>query len=59
MKRIEYRITFGNGFQEVVAVYARNITAGFTKALILARRDGRRDGDMGGLHSIEFWQVTS
>lgn len=66
MKRIEYRVTFGDGRQTIMAVSARTIESGFAKATAraarqvrLARREARGQGERAELHSIEFWQVTS
>lgn len=57
MKVITYKVTWGEGQQEIVSVRARTITSGFTKALAAAKRGVPRT--FGELHSIEFWQVVS
>lgn len=56
MKRIEYRITFGDGNQYIQAVLARDINSGFRKVTAIALRDIKPNYD---IHSIEFWMVTS
>lgn len=56
MKRIEYRIVYSEGQESVVAVFARDINSGFTKALALAKRDTPSHWE---LARIEFSQVTS
>lgn len=56
MRRIEYRVVYSEGQESVVAVYARDINSGFTKALALAKKDTPKHWE---LTKIEFWQVTS
>jgi hypothetical protein len=50
------KIEYADGFEEIVAVQARNINSGFGKALKRANEplgNGRRRE----LHSVAFWMV--
>jgi hypothetical protein len=57
MKRIEYKLTYGEGMETIVAVYARNIASGLKK--VAKTCDKNIPAAWGHIHSIEFWMVTS
>lgn len=60
MKRIEYTVVVqsvnGHVREFTVAVFARNITTGFSKAVTMAKSYMGRYDEM---HSVSFSQVTS
>ena len=57
MKRIEYRLTYGNGQETLVAVYARSIASGFRK--VAKTCDRNIPASWGDIAAISFWAVTS
>ena len=56
MKTIEYKVTYGNGQETLVSVYARNIASGLRK--VAKNADKNIPASWGDLHSIEFWRVV-
>jgi len=56
MKRIEYRIVYAEGEEEVVTVPAININSGFDKALKIAKLP-LGDGTRREIARVEFWKV--
>lgn len=59
MKRIEFKITFAEGQDEIVAVFARDINSGARKALALALKGVSSTNPRWEFARLEFWQVTS
>lgn len=59
MKRIEYKVTYAEGDEEIVAVFARDINSGAKKALALALRGVSSTNPRWEFARIEFWMVTS
>jgi len=59
MKRIEYKITYCEGDEDIIAVFARDINSGARKALALALQGVSSTNPRWEFARIEFWQVTS
>ena len=57
MKRIEYKLTYGEGMETLVTVYARSIASGLKK--VASTCDKNIPASWGEINSIEFWRVTS
>jgi hypothetical protein len=57
VKHIEYKLTYGEGMETLVTVYARNIASGLRK--VAKTCDKNIPASWGQVNSIEFWRVIS
>jgi hypothetical protein len=55
MSEITYRVTYTEGETELIAVYARSINSGFSKALRVAR-EPLGNGTEREIARLEFWK---